>query len=258
MIPTAQVEVNPWQPRVDFDEAQLNELAASLKIHGLIQPITVRRLNERSFQLIAGERRLRAAKLAGLEEVPAYIRIADDQEMLEMALVENIQRAELNPIEVAISYKRLMDECKLTHETLANRVGKERSTVSNSMRLLKLPPEIQLGVKKQLVSMGHARALVGVDDVALQLTLYRQTLEEGLTVRKLEDLIRSYTTPKEKVAAKPADNALNADHKKVENNLAHHFGAKVQLKRGSDGKGQIVIHFSNDGDLNRILDTIEV
>ncbi len=257
MIPLAEIEVNPWQPRMDFDEAQLNELSESLKVHGLIQPLTVRRLNATSYQLIAGERRMRASKLAGLLEVPAYIRIANDQEMLEMALVENIQRAELNPIEVAISYKRLMDECSLTQESLAGRVGKDRSTVANSMRLLKLPPEIQAGVKKQLISMGHARALVGVSDPGLQLILYRDTLEKNLTVRLLEDLIRSYTQPKEKGEEKPKT-TLSADYKKVQNNLSHHFGSKVMLKRDNTGKGSIVINFTNDDDLNRILDTISI
>jgi ParB family chromosome partitioning protein len=257
MIPLAQIETNPWQPRSDFDEQQLSELSESLKIHGLIQPITVRRLNDRSYQLISGERRLRASKIANLVEIPAYIRIANDQEMLEMALVENIQRAELNPIEVAISYKRLMDECSLTHETLAGRVGKERSTVTNTMRLLKLPPEVQLGVKKQLITMGHARALVSVDDMALQMVLYRDTLEQALSVRKLEELIRSYTKPKDKIAI-PAPKPLSADQKKVQGNLAHHFGAKVQLKQDATGKGAITINFKNDDDLNRILDTINV
>lgn len=256
LISLAEIEVNPWQPRIEFDETQLAELAESLKVHGLIQPLTVRRLNANSYQLIAGERRMRASKLAGLTEVPAYIRLADDQEMLEMALVENIQRAELNPIEVAISYKRLMDECKLTQENLANRVGKERSTVANSIRLLKLPPEIQAGVKKQLISMGHARALVGIDDIALQLTLYRETLEKALSVRRLEDLIRSYTQPKE--LAEDKKTSLSADHKKVQSDLAHHFGSKVQLKRDETGKGSIVINFSDDHDLNRILDTISL
>jgi ParB family transcriptional regulator, chromosome partitioning protein len=258
MIPLAQIETNPWQPRSDFDEEQLAELAESLKVHGLIQPITVRRLNDRSYQLISGERRLRASKLAKLAEIPAYIRIANDQEMLEMALVENIQRAELNPIEVAISYKRLMDECSLTHEVLAVRVGKERSTVTNSMRLLKLPPEVQLGVKKQLITMGHARALVGVEDNALRLVLYRDTLEQALSVRKLEELIRSYTQKKDKTIAPPPPKALTADQKKVQSSLAHHFGSKVQLKQDTTGKGSIVINFQDDNDLNRILDTINL
>jgi ParB family transcriptional regulator, chromosome partitioning protein len=258
MIPLAQIETNPWQPRSDFDEEQLAELSESLKVHGLIQPITVRRLNDRSYQLISGERRLRASKLAKLAEIPAYIRIANDQEMLEMALVENIQRAELNPIEVAISYKRLMDECSLTHEVLAVRVGKERSTVTNSMRLLKLPPEVQLGVKKQLITMGHARALVGVEDNALRLVLYRDTLEQALSVRKLEELIRSYTQKKDKTIAPPPPKALTADQKKVQSSLAHYFGSKVQLKQDTTGKGSIVINFQDDSDLNRILDTINL
>ncbi len=251
----SQIEVNPWQPRSEFDATALAELAESLKTHGLIQPITVRRLHEGAYQLISGERRFRASALAGLTEVPAYIRLANDQEMLEMALVENIQRAELNPIEVAISYKRLMDECSFTHEQLAQRVGKERSTVSNTMRLLKLPPELQLGVKKSLITMGHARALVGVDDIAVQLSLYHETVKNALTVRRLEELIRSHTEPKPKTAAPKKDN-LTVEHKKVQSDLSHKFGTKVQFKQGDDGKGQITIHYADGTDLNRLLDLL--
>jgi ParB family chromosome partitioning protein len=256
MLPLEQIEVNPYQPRVEFEEVALRELAESLKVHGLVQPITVRRLDNSSYQLISGERRLRAAKLAGLEEVPAYIRLANDQEMLEMALIENIQREQLNAIEVAITYKRLMDECNITHEEVAKRVSKERSTITNSLRLLKLPPDIQVGLKKGLIMMGHARALVGVDDLALQLSLYRETLDKGLTVRKLEELIRSYTQPQEKTVA-PKTPHIGAEYKKVQDNLSHFFGTKVVLKKGEDGKGQIVVNFKDDKDLNRILDLLE-
>lgn len=254
-IPLLSIEVNPFQPRKNFDQVALAELSESIKIHGLIQPITVRRLNNEKFQLISGERRLRAAKIAGLEKVPAYIRLANDQEMLEMALVENIQREQLNAVEVAITYKRLMDECSLTHENLAKRVGKTRSTVTNYVRLLKLPPEIQLGVKDKKISMGHARALVGVDDIALQLTLYREIVEKGLSVRKVEELIRQYgekTEPKKDKKPK-----LAVEYVRVQDNLASFLGTRVNLKKGKGGKGQIVINFNSDDDLNRLLDLIE-
>ena len=258
-LPIEQIEVNPFQPRSEFDEAALAELSASIRVHGLIQPITVRRLDATHYQLISGERRLRASKLAGLEEIPAYVRIANDQEMLEMALVENIQRAELNPMEVAFSYQRLLDECKLTHEQVATRVAKERSTVTNYLRLLKLPPDIQSGLKRGLLTTGHARALAGVDDIALQLSLYRQTIEEALSVRRLEELIRSYNAPK---ADKPenehnAKTALPAEFKRIQKDLSHRFGSKVQLKRTDKGNGQIVINYSDDLDLNRLLDMLQ-
>jgi len=200
LISVSAIEVNPFQPRKEFDENGLNELAESLKTHGLIQPITVRRLNENRYQLISGERRLRAAKIAKLKEIPAYIRIADDQEMLEMALVENIQREELNAIEIAITYKRLIEECELTHEALSERVSKNRTSVTNYLRLLKLPPEIQQALKLKLISMGHARALVGVDNILLQNALFKETIDRNLSVRALEKLIREAGEPKAKKA----------------------------------------------------------
>ena len=189
-ISLEDIEINPFQHRTEFDPEELVNLAKSIKTYGLIQPITVRSLGGNKFQLISGERRLRASKMAGLNAVPAYIRIADDQGMLEMALVENIQRSELNAVEVAISYQRLIDECKLTHEELSGRVGKNRSTITNYIRLLKLPHVIQAGVKKDQISMGHARALAGVDNVSLQLTYFHRTVENKLSVRALEQLIR--------------------------------------------------------------------
>ncbi len=254
MLQINLIEVNPFQPRKEFDETALNELSESLKIHGLIQPITVRRLNENSYQLISGERRLRASKLAGLKEVPAYVRVANDQEMLEMALVENIQRQELNAIEIAITYQRLMDECKLTHDTLSARVGKKRSTVTNYMRLLRLPPEIQQSLKKGEISMGHARALIGVEDLALQLTLFKQVITENLSVREVEDLIRRFNDKKPKAAPK---STLPEAYQTVQDSLRNYLGAKVQLKRKTNGKGQILINFNDDNDLNRLLDLIE-
>ena len=253
-IEVKTVAVNPFQPRKEFDEEALKELAESLKVHGLIQPITVRRLDSNSYQLISGERRLRAAKIAGLEEIPAYIRIADDQEMLEMALVENIQREQLNAVEVAITYKRLIDECNLTHEELSDRVGKNRTSVTNYLRLLKLPPEIQQALKLKLISMGHARSLVGIENILLQNALFKETIDKGLSVRALEKLIREASEPKKK---KPAPPALPDDYQDVENQLKRYLEAKVELKLKDKGKGQIIIHFDSDETLNDVLDKIE-
>ena len=259
MLPMAQIEVNPFNPRHDFDAAALQELANSIKTYGLIQPVTVRRMSEGAYQLISGERRFRASKIAALTEIPAYIRLAnDDQEMLEMALVENIQREDLNSIEVANTYQRLIEECKLTHEAMSERVGKKRSTISNYLGLLKLPPEIQSAVKNQQISMGHARCLVGVKDLALQLMLFRQILTEDLSVRDVEKLITSYTESKQKIGDDPkkANPKLSDAYKSVQDQLRHTLGAKILLKPQGGGKGQIVINFSSDDELNRIFDTI--
>lgn len=257
MIPLNQIEVNPFQPRTDFDEEALQELANSLKTHGLIQPLTVRRMGHNQYQLISGERRLRASKLAGLEEVPAYVRIANDQEMLEMALVENIQRQDLNAIEVAITYQRLIDECDLTHENLSDRVGKKRSSVSNYLRLLRLPPEIQNSIKKGDLSMGHARALAGVDDLGVQLLIFKKTLNEALSVRAVEQLISQYS--KDKIAPKKEETSgVTADYKRVEDQFRQFFGVKkLQLKLKRGGKGQIVIPFNSTAELNRMIDVLE-
>lgn len=257
MIPLNQIEVNPFQPRTDFDEEALRELANSLKTHGLIQPLTVRRMGHDQYQLISGERRLRASKLAGLEEVPAYVRIANDQEMLEMALVENIQRQDLNAIEVAITYQRLIDECDLTHENLSDRVGKKRSSVSNYLRLLRLPPEIQNSIKKGDLSMGHARALAGVDDLGVQLLIFKKTLNEALSVRAVEQLISQYS--KDKIAPKKEEpSGMTADYKRVEDQFRQFFGVKkLQLKLKRGGKGQIVIPFNSTAELNRMIDVLE-
>jgi ParB family transcriptional regulator, chromosome partitioning protein len=255
-IKISDIEVNPWQPRYDFDQDALNELSESIKIHGLIQPITVRRMSSNQYQLISGERRLRASKIAGILDVPAYIRIANDQEMLEMALVENIQREELNPIEIAITYQRLIDECALTHEKLSDRVAKNRSTVTNSLRLLRLPPEIQTGIKEKRVTTGHAKVLVGIDDIALQLMLFKRIMLERLSVREVEDIARSYAEAKNKKKAK-SDGTMPDAYKPVQDMLSSFFGSKVALKRKPSGQGQIMINFKNDGELNRILDLIE-
>lgn len=255
-LPISYIEPNPFQPRVEFEQDALDELSASIRVHGLIQPVTVRRLSEKSYQLISGERRFRASQLAGLTEIPAYVRIADDQQMLEMALIENIQRQDLNAIEVAISYQRLIDECALTHETMSERVGKQRSTITNYLRLLKLPPEVQRSIKDRKLSMGHARALAGVDDIALQLMLFKETIDQDLSVRAIEDLIRKYQEGKS--GAKPKKAAgLNDDLKRIQDQFSAFFGCKVQLKRNPKGKGQIIVNFNHDADLNRLIATID-
>lgn len=255
------IETNPFQPRTDFDAVELEELAQSIKIHGLIQAITVRSLGGDKYQLISGERRLRASRLAGLQVVPAFVRVADDQALLEMALIENIQRSNLNAMEVAISYQRLMDECKLTHEALSERVGKNRSTITNYVRLLKLPPQIQTSIQDGRISMGHARALAGVEDLGLKLDIHTTLLEQGLSVRALEDLIRSYTHPEDVVEkqtppTKPIT-AESAEVKKIQKKLSSTFGTSVNIKRNDEGKGQIVIRFKSDKEFNSILDILE-
>jgi ParB family transcriptional regulator, chromosome partitioning protein len=258
-IPIAKIEVNPFQPRYDFDPVELEELSSSIKIHGLIQPITVRSLGGGTFQLISGERRWRASKIAGLSDIPAYIRVANDQEMLEMALIENIQRADLNSIEVAISYQRLIDECSLTHESLSERVGKNRSTVTNYIRLLKLPPEIQTSIKKNEISMGHARVLAGVSDISQQLYLFKRTVEGDLSVRELENI--SKYEENEKNESKPTTNAANTtsgavsiELDKIKKELSAKFGAKLEIIRNDKGKGKFVINFKNDKEFNSIYD----
>lgn len=255
MVSPGTVEVNPFQPRKDFDGEALRELSDSIRIHGLIQPITVRRMSEGHYQLITGERRLRASSLAGLPEIPAYIRIANDQEMLEMALIENIQREDLNAIEIANTYQRLLEECNLTHENLSGRVGKKRSTVTNYLRLLKLPPDIQAAVKSDRLTMGHARALASVDNLALQLTLFKKCLAEGLSVRGVEELIASYS--KTKTKENPPKTTISGEVRRVQDAFSAFFGTKVVLKRENSGKGQIVIKFNSDAELHRIFDNIE-
>jgi ParB family chromosome partitioning protein len=254
-LPMDWIEVNPFQPRVEFESDALAELAASIQLHGLIQPITVRRLSDRTFQIISGERRFRAAKLAGLSEIPAYIRLADDQGMLEMALIENVQRQDLNAMEVAVSLERLMQECDLTHESLSERIGKKRSTVSNYLRLLKLPPEIQKSVKRNVISMGHARALAGIDNLSLQLTIHKELINKELSVRALERLIQSYQKPAPKPVA-PVSSAKSAEMEHMENHLKSIFGSKVMIRKDQKGKGKIEIHFNSVDNLNYILDIL--
>lgn len=251
------IEVNPYQPRVEFDSEELMELAKSIKVHGLIQPITVRSLGGDQYQLISGERRLRASKMAGITEVPAYIRVANDQEMLEMALIENIQRAELNAVEIAISYQRLIDECNLTHETLSDRVGKNRSTVTNYLRLLKLPPEIQTSVKDGSISMAHARVLAGIQDVEKQLFLYRRAKAEEMSVRQMEDAARQLTSSGAATSPSKSTKAVNPasiELERIKKEISSLLGTKVDIQRNDKGKGKIVINFGNDKEFNDIYD----
>lgn len=257
-IPLTQIEVNPFQPRTHFDQQALQELADSIKVHGIIQPITLRKLARDQYQLISGERRFQASKLAGLTSVPAYIRSADDQQMLEMALIENIQRENLNAIEVALSYQRLMSECNLKQEELGDRVGKNRATVTNYLRLLKLPPDVQIAVRDNKLSMGHARAIINVENPDQQLYIFKKTLAEELSVRKVEELVRELATTKteQKTAATPASTA-NREINQLQSRLSSHFGTRIVVK--SDGKkGEIKIPFLSVEDLNRILDILKL
>ena len=253
-VPIDSIETNPDQPRSRFEGEQLEELAQSIRTYGIIQPLTLRRLGQGRFQIIAGERRYRAAKLAGLKEVPAFIRLANDQELLEMALVENIQREDLNAIEIAISYKRLMEECDMTQESLSGRVGKDRATISNYVRLLKLLPDIQQAVRNKALSMGHARALAGIDDIALQIAMFRQTLDNGWSVRQLENQIKNHFDRK----TKPPKLKKDADPQieKVRDDLRKLFGTRVQIDRNTKGEGSIRIYFNSNQQFNHILDVL--
>lgn len=263
MIPVSQIVANPFQPRETFEEEALEELAESIRIHGVIQPITVRKAGFESYELISGERRTRASILAGLKEIPAYIRLANDQEMLEMALIENIQREDLNAVEVALSYKRLLEECGLKQEELGERVGKKRSTVNNYLRLLRLPDEIQLGLQQNLLSMGHARALVNIEDEDIKMGIYQQIINQGLSVRKTEELVKKI---QEKVDAAPDETEAENDdtpffdfseflpHRKT---LADKLESKVEYRSGKGDKGSIVIHFKDKEHLRDILSKLD-
>jgi len=245
---------NEYQPRRTFNDNTLNELVESIKEKGIIQPVIVRKTSGNSYQLIAGERRLRAARLAGLTHVPAYIRTADDQAMLELALVENIQREDLDAIEVAISFQRLIEECKLTQEQLSDRVGKQRSTVANYLRLLKLPAEIQLGIKNKNLMMGHARTLVNIEDPKKQINVYYKIVDGELSVRQAEELVRQLQTEKIKDPSKiEKKKKLNEDFAQLSEHLNKIFSAKVNFKINEQGKGKIVIPFENPEEMERIL-----
>src|SRR5689334_22750028 len=258
-ISVDEVEPNPKQPRSDFDEQALKELSESIKLHDIIQPITVSKLPTGKYRLISGERRWRASKLAGLKDVPAYIRQANDQELLELALLENLQREDLNAVEIALSYKRMMEELNYTQEQVAERMGKERSTVANYIRLLKLPPDIQVAVRTNVISMGHARALINVDTVDKQLFIFNEIKSRSLSVRQTEDLVRKmYKSGTSASVKESVKSSLPPAYKKIEDNLATHFSTKVRLNHNKNGHGAISIEYYSIQELNKILDQIGV
>ncbi len=256
-IPVANIEANPFQPRSDFDEMNLRELAESIKMQGVIQPVTVRKMGYDKYQLIAGERRLRASQMAGIEMIPAFIRVANDEQMLEMALIENIHRKDLNAIEVAISYQRLIDECKLTQEQLSNQLGRNRSTITNYLRLLKLPPAIQVALRDESISMGHARALITVDDSKAQEDILDKIIKEELSVRQTEQLVRELGKPGEKKPANKKTVNIPDKYKEMPSILSRKFGTKVSLRRNNKGTGSIVISFRDDDELDNIISIIQ-
>jgi len=253
-ISVDSIDGNPFQPRTTFDEQTMEELAASIRKLGIVQPLTVREIGGGRYQLIAGERRLRAARVAGLTHVPAYIRTADDQAMLELALVENIQREDLDAVEVAISFQRLIEECKLTQEQLSERVGKQRSTVTNYLRLLKLPAEIQLGIRNKHLTMGHARTLVNIEDPKKQIEIYYKIIEGELSVRQAEELVRRLQSAKTKDPLKQEKKQkLNQDFSQLTEHLNRIFAVDVNFRINEQGKGKIVIPFESPDEMERIL-----
>ena len=258
MISIKDIEANPFNPRTHFEQEALEELSKSIEVHGIIQPLTLRSTGRGKFQLISGERRFRASQIAGLTEVPAYVRVANDQEMLEMALVENIQREDLNAIEVALSYQRLIEECSLTQEQMSQKIAKSRSSITNHLRLLKLPAEIQKSVRDSKISMGHARALVSAGDEELQLELHTHVLNEQLSVRELEVLIRdglSITkTPPTK--SSPQINSTNTVQRDFCNHYSDKTSTRVEIKKAANGSGKITIQFNSEVDLNRIIEIL--
>ena len=264
MLPIENIEANPFNPRTNFEKEALEELRDSIAEHGIIQPLTVRKLGRDKYQLISGERRFRASQLAELKEVPAYIRVANDQSMLEMALVENIQREDLNAIEVAISYQRLLDECSLTQEELSKKISKSRSSITNHIRLLKLPADIQAGVRDNLISMGHARALVSAGDEALQLAIFNKILLESLSVRDVEILIRQgHIKPNEpedldkKTTKEPQPEAeLSGVQAVFKEHFADKLASKVEVTKSTGGAGKIIINFNSEVDFNRIIEIL--
>lgn len=251
-IAVAEIEPNPKQPRHDFDEGALKELAESIKIHDIIQPVTLARMSNGRYRLIAGERRWKAAKLAGLKDIPAYIRQANDQQLLELALLENLQREDLNAMEVALSYKRMMDELDYTQEQVADRMGKDRSTVANFIRLLKLPPDIQLAVRRGELSMGHARALISLELIDLQMAALKEIRSKGLSVRQTEALVQQLVR-RNPAVKKLAKSPFASPYKRIEDKLASHFSTKVNIKHSKSGNGSIVIEYYSPEELNKIL-----
>lgn len=250
------IEINPFQPRTSFNEETLNELAKSITELGVIQPITVRKLDFNKYQLISGERRLRASKIAGLKTIPSYIRIANDNESLTMALVENIQRHDLDPIEIAISYQRLMEEIQLTQEQMSDRVGKKRSTIANYLRLLKLDPVIQSGIRDGFISMGHGRAIINIEDLEIQTSIYQKIVSQNLSVRDTEALVKNYQESLIPKTAKPKTTSGEISFEKSKE-LNDYFDAKVDVKMAVNGKGKITIPFSSEADFNRIINLLK-
>ncbi len=251
------IEANPWQPRTSFDEEKLNELAVSIKEIGIIQPLTLRKVKHGKYQIIAGERRFRASKIAGLSTVLAYVRVAEDDTMLEMALVENIQREDLDPIEIAISYQRLIEECKLTQETMSERVGKKRSTIANYLRLLKLPAEIQLGLREKQIFMGHARALISVDDTSIQHQLFDSIIRHDFSVRRIEQEVKKINESAEGKDSTDKKSSLSEDYLTLKQQLSDFFKTNIQFKRNEDGNGKIVIPFRSDDELEKIINILD-
>jgi ParB family chromosome partitioning protein len=245
---------NPYQPRSSFDEEAMNELVMSVVEHGIIQPITVRRGEDNTYQLISGERRIRAAEKAGLKRIPAFVREAGDENMLELALVENIQREDLDAIEVAISYQRLIEEFNLTQEALGDRVGKKRATIANYLRLLNLPVEIQTAIREKKISMGHARALLGIEDSEYQVEVFSKILSQDLSVRQVEGLARKSRDPQPPGQTREE---LRSDYEDLREHLSHYFGATIEFKRSNKGSGSIVIPFKSDEDLQRIVSILD-
>jgi ParB family chromosome partitioning protein len=247
-----EIGPNPFQPRTDFDRAELADLALSIQEQGVIQPITIRKLGHNHYQLIVGERRLKAARVAGLTHIPAYIRVANDEQMLEMALVENIQREDLNPLEIAISFQRLIEECQIRQEDLSQRIGKDRSTISNYIRLLKLPAEVQKAIREKQIAMGHARALINIEDPLRQLMILKKTLDRKLSVRQVEELVRSLAVEKTQ-PMEVTRTELPEKYRSVKETFSRKFDSTVEVKPGRNGHGSIVIHFSSDEDLDRLV-----
>ncbi|GGB86847.1 MULTISPECIES: ParB/RepB/Spo0J family partition protein [Dyadobacter] len=256
-IDVSQIEANPYQPRTKFDQESLQELADSIRVQGIIQPITVRQLTDDSYQLISGERRLQASRLVGMTSIPAYIRTANDQQMLEMALIENIQRENLNSIEIALSYQRLILECNLKQEELGVRVGKNRTTVNNYIRLLKLPPVIQAALRDNKISMGHARAIITINSDQSQLKIFNKIIEEGWSVRKVEDEVRKLGMMSSISFAAKKQATINQEIKSLQFQLSSFFGAKVSVKSNNDHKGEIKIPFTSQDELKKILETLK-
>ena len=256
-IPIDEIEANPKQPRRDFDEQSLQELASSIRRHDIIQPVTVSKLPTGKYRLVSGERRLRAAKIAGLKDIPAYVRQANDQQLLELALLENLQREDLNAMEISLNYKRMMDELELTQEQVAETMGKDRSTVTNYIRLLKLPPDIQVAVRNGEISMGHARALINVDTIDSQIYIFNEIKNKALSVRQTETVVRNLYKQSGAVK-KTAKSPMPQGFQKIEDKLASHFSTRVKLKHSRNGSGQINIEYYSLDELNHILSQMDI